>query len=125
MRSRFIILILGAFLMSLGIAFKGSEGIVLAADSRVTLTVQQPTPVAGQIVLLPATFDNATKLLKVKGQEHVAAVTYGVGALGQAEPRTAHSYLPEFETELAVADVQRLGVQDFAQRLSDFFMQKW
>jgi hypothetical protein len=111
--------------MSLGIAFKGSEGVVLAADSRVTLTVQQPTPIAGQTVLLPATFDNATKLLKVKGQDYVAAVTYGVGALGQAEPRTAHSYLPEFETELAVADVQRLSVQEFAQKLSDFFLQKW
>lgn len=108
--------------MSLGIAFKGPEGIVLAADSRVTLTgqIQQPNqPVA----LLPSTYDNATKLLKVKGQEYVGAVTYGVGAIGQTEPRTAHSYIPEFEQELKDAD--RLSVKDFADKLSKFFLDKW
>ncbi len=61
--------------MSLGIAFKGPEGIVLAADSRVTLTAQN----AQTNTRLPAYFDNATKLLKVGGQEYVGAVTYGVG----------------------------------------------
>ncbi len=84
--------------MSLGIAFKGLEGIVLAADSRVTLTTQMPSPLGptGPIMLIPSTYDNATKLLKVRGQEHIGAVTYGVGAIGLAEPRTAHSYIPEF-----------------------------
>ena len=108
--------------MSLGIVFKGPEGIVLAADSRVTLTGQlqqtnQP------VMLLPSTYDNATKLLKVNGQDHVGAVTYGIGAIGQTEPRTAHSYIPEFEHELK--DVERLSVQDFADRLSKFFLNKW
>lgn len=108
--------------MSLGIAFKGPEGIVLAADSRVTLTgqMQQPNQPA---VLIPSTYDNATKLLRVKGQDHVGAVTYGVGAIGQTEPRTAHSYIPEFEQELGDAD--RLTVQDFSSRLSQFFLKKW
>src|SRR5215213_6364221 len=83
--------------LSLGIAFKGPEGIVLAADSRVTLTAQQ----AGTNTVLPAYYDNATKLLRVRGQDFVGAVTYGVGALGSTQPRTAHSYIPEFEQELA------------------------
>ena len=115
--------------MSLGVAFKGPEGIVLAADSRVTLNAQAQAP-NGQVMLLPATFDNATKLLKVKGQEFVGAVTYGAGAIGRSagaqglqEVRTAHSYIPEFETTLA--DCKRLTVQEFAQRLSDFFLQRW
>ncbi len=114
--------------MSLGVAFKGPEGIVLAADSRVTLNGQAQTP-QGQMMLLPATFDNATKLLKVKGQEFVGAVTYGAGAIGRSgaqglqEVRTAHSYIPEFETSLAGS--ARLTVEQFAQRLSDFFMQRW
>ncbi|HPJ13430.1 MAG: hypothetical protein PHR63_04235 [Methanoregulaceae archaeon] len=108
--------------MSLGIAFKGPEGIVLAADSRVTLTGQlqlsnQP------VTLLPSTYDNATKLLKVEGQEHVGAVTYGVGAIGEKEPRTAHSYLPELEHELK--DAGRLDVKEFAEKLSEFFLRKW
>ena len=46
--------------MSLVVAVKGTEGLVLASDSRVTLTSQ-----AG----LPSTFDNATKLLSL-GQPH-------------------------------------------------------
>jgi hypothetical protein len=128
--------------MSLGIVFKGPEGIVLAADSRVTLNAQLPE----QSVILPASFDNATKLLKVSCQDYVAAVTYGVGAIGQQEPRTAHSFLPEFEAQLRKkvprqakrkaasakpkgesrpAASQRLGVKEFAQELGDFFMTQW
>ena len=48
--------------MSLGIAFKGPEGIVLATDSRVTLS----GPLAGSNLLVQSHYDNATKLLKVK-----------------------------------------------------------
>jgi len=108
--------------MSLGIAFKGPEGIALAADSRVTLTthLQQPNQ---KPIMIPSTYDNATKLLRIKGQDHVGAVTYGIGAIGQTEPRTAHSYIPEFEQELK--DVGRLSVQDFANKLSEFFLDKW
>ena len=105
--------------MSLGIAFKGPEGIVLAADSRVTLTAQ-PT---GTNTMLQVHYDNATKLLKVGGQNYVGAVTYGVGALGTTQPRTAHSYIPEFEQELA-GEV-RLSVEEFAGNLGDFFQRQW
>ena len=80
--------------MSLGLAFKGAEGIVLAADSRVTLTaaIQPPAGAVGApTMLLPSTYDNATKLLRIHGQDYVGAVTYGAGAIGAKEPRTAHS----------------------------------
>lgn len=108
--------------MSLGIAFKGPEGIVLAADSRVTLTLQPP----GQNVVLPSTFDNATKLLKIQGQDYLGVVTYGLGALGQRQPRTAHSFIPEFENELTREGMaERLCVQPFAEKLSAFFMRQW
>ena len=50
--------------MSLGIAFKGPEGIVLAADSRVTINAERPIN-DNLRLLLPSTFDNATKLLKI------------------------------------------------------------
>ncbi len=109
--------------MSLGIAFKGPEGIVLAADSRVTLTAQLG---GDEKVTIPVTFDNATKLLRVTGQDYVGVVTYGAGVIGQQEPRTAHSFLPEFEGELQreVGD-RRLSVEDFSKRLSAFFMAQW
>lgn len=104
--------------MSLGIVFKSPEGIVLAADSRVTLTARLPDNTS-----IPASYDNATKLLRVKGQDHVGVVTFGQGVLGQVETRTAHSYLPEFEAELA--DEPRLTVEEFARRLGAFFLGRW
>jgi hypothetical protein len=105
--------------LSLGIAFKGPEGIVLAADSRVTLTGQA----TGSNLLVQAHYDNATKLLKAKEHDNVGAVTYGLGALGGRQPRTAHSFLPEFETELA--SERHLSVEEFATRLGDFFGRQW
>jgi 20S proteasome alpha/beta subunit len=105
--------------LSLGIAFKGPEGIVLAADSRVTLS----GPLPGSNLLVQSHYDNATKLLKVKDHDNVGAVTYGLGALGGRQPRTAHSYLPEFEAELATEE--RLSVEGFATRLGDFFRGRW
>ena len=105
--------------MSLGIAFKGPEGIVLAADSRVTLS----GPLPGTNLLGQSHYDNATKLLKVKEHDNVGAVTYGLGALGGRQPRTAHSYLLEFEAE--VATEPRLSVEGFATRLGDFFRGRW
>jgi hypothetical protein len=52
--------------MTLAIAVKGTEGIVLAVDSRVTL--QFSTQQSGHTAVIPATYDNAIKLLKVKNK---------------------------------------------------------
>lgn len=112
--------------MSLGIAFKGSEGLVLAADSRVTLTGQKKQN-GGQSLLVPATFDNATKLLLFSGESHchVAAVTYGVGALGQVSPRTAQSFMSEFDDHLDDTFEKRATVSEYANEISKFFMEQW
>lgn len=114
--------------MSLGIAIKGSEGVVLAADSRVTLfnPIQNPaTP--NQLLIIPATFDNATKLLKVTEQDRVGAVTYGLGAFITAQgPRTMQSYIPEFEQELKDNNVgKNIPTHEFAKHLSGFFQRQW
>src|SRR2546430_5269032 len=121
--------------MSLGIAFKGTEGIVLAADSRVTLLAGVQLPglnvPAGTQIVVPATFDNATKLISSKSQAHVAAVTFGAGAIGQMEPRTAASFMPEFDAQLAKElsgkkpDEQRLTVEQFAKKVGAFFGGQW
>lgn len=101
--------------MSLGIAIKGPEGIVLAADSRITLTAHQKDGPP-----LSVNYDNATKLLTL-GEPHnwVAAVTYGNAIIGQ---RTAHSFMPEFELELQDG---RQSVSTYAQELSRFFARRW
>jgi hypothetical protein len=106
--------------MSLGIVVKGSEGVVLAADSRVTLTAQLPNNVQ-----LPVNFDNATKLLTfAKPHDWIGAVTWGDAVIGtsQNDVRTAQSLIPEFEVGLPG---ERIGVQDFAQRMSEFFLRQW
>ncbi len=110
--------------MSLGIVFKGTEGIVLAADSRVTL--EYHTNLAQNKMLVhQSTFDNATKLLQVNGQEYIGAVTYGLAALGGNEPRTAHSLIPEFEAKIGGFSADRMNVEQFSVELSAFFMEQW
>jgi 20S proteasome alpha/beta subunit len=104
--------------MSLGIAYKGPKGIVLAADSRVTVMGTQPDGTK-----IPSTFDNATKLLQIRGQDFVGVVTYGQGALGASQPRTAHSYIPELEQVLT--DRGRISVEAVAGEVSEFFKAKW
>ncbi len=108
--------------MSLGIAFKGPEGIVLAADSRVTLY----HPLPEQSLYITATYDNAIKLLHTKLQKHIGVVTYGLGSLGQIDFRTPHSLLPEFNDRLLEkARNERLTVERFSSILSEFLLGQW
>lgn len=101
--------------MSLGLVIKGPEGLVLSAESRVTLTHRTQ---GGETIF--STFDNATKLLTFTGRhKHVGAVTFGIASIGL---RTASSYIPEIETELPG---ERISVEDFANRLSAFFVKQW
>ena len=102
--------------MSLGVVIKGPEGIVLASDSRVTLTAEREGSQP-----LRVNFDNATKLLSFsKPHNYVSAVTYGVAVIGL---RTAHSLIPEFEVK--IEDKERLTVFDYSKKLSTFFLGQW
>lgn len=101
--------------MSLGVIINGPEGVVLAAESRVTMEVRRPDSPS-----LAISFDNATKLLAFSPpNNYVGAVTFGLATIGQ---RTAHSYIPELESTLPGA---RLSVRDFAQHLSDFYVARF
>jgi len=104
--------------VSLGVVIKGPEGVVLAADSRITLEARR-----GNDPPVTMNFDNATKLLAFsKPHSFVGAVTYGAAVMGGQ--RTAHSYVPEFELSLQGVEGP-LPVKDHAKRLSDFFMSRW
>lgn len=103
--------------MSLGIVIKGPEGLVLAADSRVTLLAEKDAE------KFHVNFDNATKLLSFsKPHEYVGAVTYGAAVIGL---RTAHSFIPELEEECLEKRTERLEVEDYATLLSGFFARQW
>lgn len=106
--------------MSIGIVIKGPEGLVLAAESRLTFQVQPP----GSRTRIPVSFDNARKVLQFDApHNYVGVVTYGLGGIGL---RSAYSFIPEFESSLASSSINsRIPIADFAQRLSDFFMQQW
>jgi hypothetical protein len=107
--------------MSLGIAIKGPEGLVLAAESRITLGAQLATPQGTQQIHVY--FDNATKLLSFsEPNTTVGVVTYGQAVIGQQTPRTAASFLPEFEFGLPK---DRLTVLDFAKKISEFYLKQW
>lgn len=106
--------------LSLGIVVKAPEGIVLAAESR--LTLEGTNVQTGDKIRV--SFDNATKLLSFYDKDKatlrpVGAVTYGQAAIGQ---RTASSYIPEFESRIESAP---LSVEDFAGKLSEFYLEQW
>ncbi len=120
--------------MSLGIAIKSAEGIVLAADSRVTIMAQAPPgmiPAAPQggpppTLILPATYDSATKLLRFH-ERQMGAITFGRGSIGSTiqSQRTAASYLPEFERRLAENHPGEVPAEEFARLLGHFFLDRW
>lgn len=102
--------------MSLGILIKAPEGLVLAAESRVTLTAQMG------VNSLNVNFDNATKLFCFHEPfDRIGVVTYGMATIGF---RTAQSFIPEFESTLTKEDAG-IKIGDFAKRLSDFFLLQW
>src|SRR5687767_14047972 len=109
--------------MSLGIVIKAPEGLVLAAESRLTLTAQAPGQPSIQV-----NFDNATELLSFNQPNNsVGVVTYGQAAIGL---RTAQSFIPALEAAL-VAQVpddeglKRLPIKEFAEKFSAFYLQQW
>ncbi len=102
--------------MSLGVVVKGPEGVVLAADTRVTLLAQKQNGNPPLVV----NFDNATKLLTFgKCHDWVGAVTYGDAVIGT---RTAHSFIPEFQLRLGN---ERRSILGYARELSQFFQELW
>lgn len=102
--------------MSLGIVIKAPEGLVLAAESRLTLTTMNHNPP------IQVHFDNTTKLLSFAAPYNaIGVVTYGQAAIGM---RTAQSFVPEFEAHLA-AQPQLLSVGQFARAFGEFYAQQW
>ena len=98
--------------MSLGIVINGPEGVVLASDTRVTLT-RQPDPTQ---LPISVNYDNSRKLLTFGDiHDRVAAVTQGQAIVGG---RTINGWMPEFRQQLPD---RRLTVEEYAGLLHGFF----
>ena len=109
--------------MSLGVCIKSPEGLVLAAESRVSFGAQANA--ANQAALL-VTYDNATKVLSFhKPYDGIGVVTWGAAAIGL---RTVQSYIPEFEATLVDSKGEpraSLDVAGFADALSAFYVARF
>lgn len=104
--------------MSLGIIIKAPEGIVLAAESRLTLTAED----IASHDKVQVSFDNATKLLAFQKDDKfrpVGVVTYGQAGIGA---RTAASFVPEFESDIGD---EELDTETIASRLANFYLKQW
>lgn len=103
--------------MSLVAVVKGPEGVVLGADTRLTLTVTDPNGAQRDV-----NYDNATKFLTFPSAArgvHVAAVTYGNAIIDE---RSVPSYTPEIELRM---DPLPDTVEKYAVYISNFFREKW
>jgi len=104
--------------LSLGIVIKAPEGIVLAAESRLTLAAKNTVTHEK----LQVSFDNATKLLAFQQGDNfrpVGVVTYGQAAIGT---RTAASFVPEFEARIGD---DSLDTEKFSNELASFYKEQW
>jgi hypothetical protein len=102
--------------MSLSVIARGPEGLVFAAESRSLADFTLPD---GRTI--PINFDGTNKILTFnKPHNFVAAVTYGLGLIGD---RSVYSFMPEIEA--AITEESRLSVKEYANKLSSFFMQEW
>ena len=106
--------------MSLGIVVKSPAGIVLAADSRIT--IQARNSLTGET--FAASYDNATKIVRLGEGSTVAALSFGQAVI-PGTMRTPASYVPEFEAALERRSDARTSVSIFAEELSRFMAAQW
>jgi 20S proteasome alpha/beta subunit len=106
--------------MSLVVAVKTLEGLVLAVDSRLVIT---PVDEEG-VAQAAGTYDNiTTNLFSFKPPHNfIGAVSYDQPVLGN---RLVSGYFTEFNEYLSKQRPERLSVYDFATELSEFFTTKW
>lgn len=105
--------------MSLAVTVICPEGVVVAADSRVTLSYYLD-PDAEEKIIIQSNFDNATKLITLKEpHNYVAISTVGAGTICD---RTIHSFAAEFQESLGE---YRLKIKEYAQKLEEFYQAQW
>ena len=86
--------------VSIGLIIKSPEGLVLAAESRISLNLGIQN-IAGQQIQRSVTYDNVHKVLNFgrppTPHSRVGVVIYGLGGIGI---RSAYSFIPEFQSTL-------------------------
>lgn len=105
--------------MSIVVAVRVGEGLVLAADSASTLQARDP---GGRLAGIAKIFNNATKLLQLRDYP-VGVATWGAGNIGA---RSISSLISEYaNTRPKLEDIEQdsLSVQEEKQLLLDFLFE--
>lgn len=102
--------------MTLTIAIKNPAGIVLAAESRITVDVRR-TPFSSPQF---GYYDGEHKLLTFRAPNTFAGVL--VDGIGSVNGKSIYQFLPDIEAQLPA---ERLSVQALAEQLSAFFLTVW
>lgn len=97
--------------MTVAVSCNLSEGVILAADSAVTV----PTPQGSKV------YESAEKLYQL-GTAPIGVAIYGLAALGA---RSIGNYLHEFELGPGQQLLREAGIPTIAEALRGFFMQAY
>lgn len=106
--------------MTIAIACNLADGIVMGADSALTLSGTVETPNGTQEGILKV-YNDAEKLFSLYGWP-VGIVTYGVALLNH---RTIQSYIREFEVKHIADSEQPWSIQQIAEEMWKFFSEKY
>jgi hypothetical protein len=100
--------------MTVAVAFNAAEGVILGADSAITLNDTN-----GAVV---KTYENATKIFQL-GDKPIGLATFGLGSLGN---RIIGSYIREFERKDPGGVVSgKATMEDTVEELRNFFYQQY
>ncbi len=99
--------------MSIVVAVRVSDGLVIAADSASTLTVATPD---GKQIGVAKVFNNATKVMQLRDYP-IAVATWGAGSIGA---RTISSLVGEYSNTRARVEPKMLKVETEARDLQKF-----
>ncbi len=100
--------------MTVAVAFNAAEGVILGADSAITLNDEE-----GRVL---KTYENAVKLFQL-GDKPIGIATYGIGSIGN---RIVGTYVREFERRDPGNVVTRdASMPEVVEQLRNFFHQQY
>ena len=109
--------------MTIALAVKVHDGVVLASDSASSLIKKKPD---GEVVVWKV-FNNANKISNLRKGLPVGGITWGAGSIGAASISTlAKDLRQEFAhgTDDLALDVSAYQLKDVAERVRDFLVGK-
>lgn len=106
--------------MSIGITCNLSDGVILGADSAITVMGKTATP-AGIIEGVVKVYNDAEKVFQLLNS-NIGIVTCGIAMLGS---RTLKSYISEFEYEFTAKKLEKTKLHELCKLLYNFFSKKY